>query len=700
LGTQGSYGPDRIVKTTYDAASEVTKVTTAYGVTGVEADEVTKTYTNNGQVQTLTDGEGNKTTYVYDGLDRLSQTQYPSATKGGGTSNSSDYEQLGYDANGSVTSRRLRDGNSIAFGYDALNRVTVKDLPGSEPDISYAYDLLGRLTSAATSSQTYSFTYDALGRNLTQVGPNGTLTSAWDTAGRRTRLTHPDGFYVDQDYLVTGELQHIRENGAGSGVGVLATYAYDDLGRRTSLTRGNGTTSSYTFDNASRLTQIADDLSGTSYDQTLGFSYNAASQIASNTRSNDNYAWTSHYNVNRSYTSNGLNQYTASGSITPTYDTKGNLTSAGSTTYGYSSENLLTSATGGIALAYDPLTRLYQTSGGTLGTTRFQYDGTDLVAEYNGSNSLLRRYVHGPGSDEPVVWYEGSGTTDRRFLTTDERGSVVAVTNSSGTVTAVNSYDEYGIPASGNSGRFGYTGQTWLPELGLWYYKARIYSPTLGRFMQTDPMGYGDGMNIYAYVTGDPVGGTDPTGLLGEACPGTLIPAACGDAAEAKRRLDKATQESKSDEMHIDGDIPAQKSEKSAVVKWAEYWQDVFKLLPDDKELLSGVVKTGDAYSLTVPHIVGIETTFRKENLGFRVTLRASGFSAGSITAFVHNHSNTLGFSSFDLGFARSGYNFYYFEQQTGALRMMTPQAAKTADPEDAGVNGCPNGVRRCVIRR
>jgi YD repeat-containing protein len=233
-------------------------------------------------VQWVKDGENNKTTYEYDGHDRLVRTYYPvPSPKGAGTSNGGDYEQSTYESlaggtrtSGLIAAFRNRAGESIGFGYDALGRMTSKDLPGAEPDAGYTYDLLGRMLSATQSGHALGFSYDALGRKLTESGPHGTVTSTWDLAGRRTRITHPDGFFADYEHLVTGEVTAIRENGATSGVGVLATFAYDDLGRRTSLARGNGTSTSYAYDSAARLSQLTQDLAGTANDLTLGFTYN------------------------------------------------------------------------------------------------------------------------------------------------------------------------------------------------------------------------------------------------------------------------------------------------------------------------------------------------------------------------------------------------------------------------------------------
>ena len=164
---------------------------------------------------------------------------------------------------------------------------------------------------------------------------------------------------------------------------------------------------------------------------------------------------------------------------------------------------------------YDPSGRRIEKSGNGE-AIKYSYDGGHVLAEYDGDDRLLRKYIYGARVDEPVCMIEVVDSNAVYYYHFDGLGSVVAPSDSSGDSCQSYEYSAYGQVAAEDPDHpnpYMFTGRRFDIETGLYYYRARCYNPHIGRFMQTDPVGYSAGINWYLYCRNNPLGFVDPSAL-------------------------------------------------------------------------------------------------------------------------------------------------------------------------------------------
>jgi len=528
----------RKVRTEYFKDGKTKRITRAYQSTMMPAIVyATYTLTPNGQIDTVTDANANITNLDYDGFDRLARTFFPDPATGApcipvlphsATAPScgagQKYEELGYDPSGNITSKRSRSGAVIGFVFDDLNRETTRNVPANSlghfaRTLTNSYDLTGRKYDATADGQTIGHRYDAAGRvdfvTDSYLAPTGTTDYGYDAAGNRTTLVYPGGTTVTYTYDALNRMDTVAEGGVQ-----LADYDWDTLSRRDLAKLNNAALSmEYAYEDDDDLAMLTH-TGPAAVTYTLG--RNQVGQITSLAVTDGAFLSRPPLATTDAYAANRLNQISALNAAAFAYDANGNLTSDGTLSFEYDEENRLRAASGtGMAATYeyDPLgRRRAKTVNGVV--TKFASEDVEEIEERDGANAVQRRYAYGSGIDDRIAMYDSACAGGGRcFYVENWQGSATTLIEQSGGIEAAYHYGPYGesagwAPADATSGNpFRYTGRRLDAETGLYYLRARFYSARAGRFLQTDPIGDRSDINLYLYVTNDPLNAADPTGL-------------------------------------------------------------------------------------------------------------------------------------------------------------------------------------------
>jgi RHS repeat-associated core domain len=371
----------------------------------------------------------------------------------------------------------------VKYGHDAASNRTGMTDPQNGVT-AYVYDALNRISTLTNpSAQKFTYGYDVLSRRTSLARPNSvTSTYAYDSASNLLSVLHKKA-----NTLLDG-----------------ATYTYDGVGsRKTRQDNRTNVTSTFTYDPVYELTLVKQ---GTT--TTENYSYDAVGNRLSSVGVNP-------------YVYNSSNELNSTPSTTYSYDNNGNTLNktAGANVTGYTwdFDNRLTQVTlpgsgGSVTFKYDPMGRRIQKSS-SAGTTNYVYDGQNILEEVSTTGTVVARYTQGLGIDQPLAIARGGVTS---YYHADGLGSITSLTNSSGAIANTYTYDSFGNQTASTGtvvNPFRFTGRELDSETGNYFYRARYYDQSTGRFLSEDGQQFSSGVDFYSYVKNSPIRFSDPMGL-------------------------------------------------------------------------------------------------------------------------------------------------------------------------------------------
>jgi RHS repeat-associated protein len=540
LGRQNST-TDAKGKTTsykYDAMDRITEVmdplyhTTQYS------------YDLNGNLLSVIDPKSNMLRYEYDDRNRIKKM-----TDQLGKVETYEYyrgTEIIPTTGDNLKSITDRKGQITTFNeYDPMGRIK-KITYHDDSYVAYEYDEFGRLKTINDSiSGAINYTYSDTGcsqgcsegatdKIASETTPLGSISYTYDALGRRKTMQVAGQPVVNYEYYDNNLPKEINQIVDSVNRRYYFEYYSDGTRKNMQYFKGTNTmplmTTTYSYDNANRLTNLLHKKSTTTLENLI-YQYDPNGNRTNMNRSSvtlpsrDPVTSASYDNKNEMLTF--VPQTGSAKNIV--YDDNGNMTSVtnscGTTTYSWDVRNrlvgingfTLTSASTCTALSasfkYDALGRRYQkVVNGVI--TKYIYDGLDIIQEKNANGVVTANYIRTLNIDEPLARIKSGGTI--RQYKTDALGSVIALTDDTGVVKTTYSYDPFGNVTAGGAepnsdNPFQYTGRE-NDGTGLYYYRARYYSPELQRFISEDPIR--DGNNYFVYAANNPLRYTDPMGLL------------------------------------------------------------------------------------------------------------------------------------------------------------------------------------------